>query len=497
MLIVIKERLTNKRTLVGFCVGLIAFATYFYVKETVLLRNTSKVIDVSYPFRLLRSENNLVNPRDTATVYEYYLLENLSLGLLQEDLSAPGGFRPGLATRWFQDTKNSWVFELKRDLRWSNGQPITVHDILDHFGSLVKEPSLHLVHLKSVVKITGDGDNKIRFQFVGPVGGAFLRELTIADANLVHPNNLLGDWSVVSGPFFVESKTSNLIVLRRNHYYPATIIDYPETVNLKRIDDEDQLFSNEMIDLAPVSIYPFNKKWEGVLARAPKQVVGPANTLFLFSFLSPNYKQEKDLRSEFTFLAQTAMKRLANPQSIIADFQFAAVESQDHLDTVPVQENIRINLLRGRTLKIAIPVDPERIGIVLNSLKEVFGSESVQLEFIVKPVGEETGWEKIFANLSVYKVDQKDPLSNWSFYMNYYFKSYPDEFKSLFSKVRNSPDKMSESEILQELNLYAIKNFIAVPLFWTRTRMVHSDRIHLNRWNTFDLSMRFYEIGFN
>ncbi|WP_370931661.1 ABC transporter substrate-binding protein [Bartonella sp. DGB1] len=55
---------------------------------------------------------------------------------------ANGEILPGVAESWHTDDNKIWVFKLRKDAKWSNGDPVTAHDFVYSFRRLVNPKTL-------------------------------------------------------------------------------------------------------------------------------------------------------------------------------------------------------------------------------------------------------------------------------------------------------------------------------------------------------------------
>ncbi|OFZ11900.1 MAG: hypothetical protein A2Z20_03120 [Bdellovibrionales bacterium RBG_16_40_8] len=173
----------------------------------------------------LNSNSPLVDATNTETVAEYYLLENLTIGLIRDSNMDMRGYEPGIAERWWHSTPNSWSFKIRDNLRWSNGQAITLHEIKESLSRLKNSKSRHILYMKNLDEISADlHTNEIVLRFANPVNSGVLHELSLADSGLLHPLNLQYDWSVTSGPYTISSfnRELNEAHLELNKFCPPS-----------------------------------------------------------------------------------------------------------------------------------------------------------------------------------------------------------------------------------------------------------------------------------
>ena len=84
--------------------------------------------DQTFTYRLLDQFPTL-DPQLNQDVSGFHVIRDLFEGLLSQD--AEGNLVPGVATRFTaSDNNTTYTFTLRRDSRWSNGDPVTAHDFV-------------------------------------------------------------------------------------------------------------------------------------------------------------------------------------------------------------------------------------------------------------------------------------------------------------------------------------------------------------------------------
>lgn len=117
---------------------------------------------------------------------ENMLADNLYQGLIQADFDCELKYRPGIAKSWeFLPDGRSVRFELDKDLKWSDGEPIVVEDVLFSFD-LVADPEVGsprigaLALLEEGARPKVEEDGRLTFTFKSPrLPSAMLFDLTV------------------------------------------------------------------------------------------------------------------------------------------------------------------------------------------------------------------------------------------------------------------------------------------------------------------------------
>ncbi|ADM09527.1 ABC oligopeptide transporter, perplasmic substrate-binding protein OppA [Parvularcula bermudensis HTCC2503] len=179
----------------------------------------------------------------TSTIAESRLMDDLYSGLV--DFSPTAEVVPGTAERWdLSDDGLTYVFYLREDAAWSNGDPVTAHDFVFAFRRLMDpltsaKYATILYPIKKAeqvntgelppselgVRAIDDRTLEIRLETATPY---FLDQLTHQTGKPLHQASVeaFGDQfvkpenMVTNGAYKLESSTLNArIVLRKNEYF--------------------------------------------------------------------------------------------------------------------------------------------------------------------------------------------------------------------------------------------------------------------------------------
>lgn len=77
------------------------------------------------------TEPATLDPQLATGVTESNILQSLFEGLVTYHQTDDDGIEPGVAERWEpNEDASEWIFHLREDARWSNGDPVTAHDFV-------------------------------------------------------------------------------------------------------------------------------------------------------------------------------------------------------------------------------------------------------------------------------------------------------------------------------------------------------------------------------
>ena len=130
-------------------------------------------------------------------------------------------FEPSLATEWSNPDDRTWVFQLRDDVKFHDGQPLTAEDVAASLNR-VMEVNIRMVDLWSEFEsIEATGEYEVTLKTTVPLG-TVLSNLTLLSIGPADQMNNEGFWNnpVGSGPFKLEEFTPDQrVVLVRNDDY--------------------------------------------------------------------------------------------------------------------------------------------------------------------------------------------------------------------------------------------------------------------------------------
>lgn len=135
---------------------------------------------------------------------------------------------PALATSWKRTGETTWEFELRRDVKYSDGTPLTAADVVASFERapvVPNSPASLALFTRSVKQVTAVDPLKVRIEtkYPDPLLPTMIPEILIVpaarkDATTADYNG--GKTMVGTGPFVFESYTAgDRLVMKRNDAY--------------------------------------------------------------------------------------------------------------------------------------------------------------------------------------------------------------------------------------------------------------------------------------
>jgi MarR-like DNA-binding transcriptional regulator SgrR of sgrS sRNA len=426
----------------------------------------------------------------------------LGSGLLRDDSSQDDKYSPLLATEWKHIDPKTWSFKLRKNLKWSDGSPITLKQIRDHFVRLRTGKARHLIQLHRLSKVSVDEEtNSLILRFSKPTTRDVFHELSLADAVLLHPRNLKGDWSITSGAFVIEKfdPEGRLLRLKSNPYNPFFTNEMPQTVELfgiNKLEELTKLFieiPNDLIRVSPASFYP---EYD-VAEKNAKQVIHGIPTDMMFFAFNPNNALTKNTlaRAELVRLVDEAFHGLKLNAYSQVENQMIPFGFSGRLPNYE-RKGGPFKALKGKTILItldnAFQFKPE-VAVNLKSAARKYGV-NLELNYVYwfsKPRKKE-----IFANFYSFLGNQKDALGSWSFLFSkggplFLFRNQVSKELLAVTSAKNTRERNLALKILHKK---VLDNAYAVPCLAEASRVFASSRVDISRWNPFDLRFRFYEV---
>ncbi len=179
-------------------------------------------------------------------------------------------YQPGLASKWsISDDKLTYTFTLNPDARWSDGKPITAHDVAWTFQAILNPKNLtgsHKVSLERFHPPIVKDDHTIVFTArslhwsnLGTVGGFnILPAHAFKDLNF---NEINFNFPVISGPYRLGTITEGISILmeRRKDNWNRNAPSMQHTGNFQTIRYKffaDRINAFEAFKKGEIDIYP-------------------------------------------------------------------------------------------------------------------------------------------------------------------------------------------------------------------------------------------------
>lgn len=251
-------------------------------------------------------------PGDNGSIYA---IEQVCDALIEADDSGRG-LRPGLAESWDISADGlTYTFKI-RDAKFSNGEPVTVGDVIFTLKTL-SDPAKYLAFvLKPVKNISAVDDSHVKVELSEPYA-PLLSALSAYAASIVSKKAYeasaenFGTSPVCAGPFMVESyERGSTVVLKANPYYwdmgtDGKPLPYLEGVELKYVPESNsRVLGLRNGDYDVISTVAFN---QAKSLQSESNLVVESTPIFRLDYVYLNHQKKpldsKDFRLALNYAA--------------------------------------------------------------------------------------------------------------------------------------------------------------------------------------------------
>jgi hypothetical protein len=431
-------------------------------------------------------KGTVLDPSRIFFLNEYYLLENMTVRLVEVDAKA--GYKLMLASRIDQKSETEYEVEIK-ETYFSNGEKITLNDVKASFLRAMSSKNSHLPVAELIDSVEVNGD-KLVFKLKKKLND-FLYFLTLADLSILHHSQSLKkelnieDWmTATSGPFSYLIEGEDFFLVKNEHYKLGSLA-YPDRVKLLSARGRDTLddFEKGVVDIGEFNLNSYEKHLDRLSQIHGLQVIG--NSGDMINFLALNVDHPK-FKSAYTrkWLQKKIIEnfKLDNKYSNIARkaYQFFTPFVRGFAD----EKMIITELKSWDEIDLSRVPDDLKNGIVISTyqrafevtLRGVFNDFEKLLGFpvIIDNSMPSTDYEtfikekKYEAFLGITAMDQVIVGESINLY---YFSSSP-LFRDVNKKIRYLMDQYQHADysktvsIVNQIAFQMIEDAECIPLFY-------------------------------
>lgn len=144
----------------------------------------------------------------------------LSSQLLKYDQDVSGQVTSGLAKSWSFPNNKSIKFEIDPNAKWSDGAPISAHQIQDSLEEVKSRLNVSDGLFQQIASIQALNEKTLLFELKSPAkDSSVLMRLCEPTYGIVKLVDKKVDLTVSSGPFVIESQSQNELALIKNKYW--------------------------------------------------------------------------------------------------------------------------------------------------------------------------------------------------------------------------------------------------------------------------------------
>ncbi|MEI7600965.1 MAG: ABC transporter substrate-binding protein [Aestuariivirga sp.] len=339
-----------------------------------------------------------------------YAIEQVCDALVEADDSGRG-LRPGIAESWEMSPDGlTYTFKI-RDAKFSNGDPVTVDDVVFTLKTL-SDPSKFLAFvLKPVKNITVVDDKHVKVELKEPYA-PLLAALSAYAASIVNKKayeaspEKFGTSPVCAGPFMVESyERGSAVVLKANPYYwdkgaDGKPLPYLDGVELKYVPESNsRVLGLRNGDYDMISTVAFN---QAKALQSDSNLVVESTPIFRLDYVYLNHQKKPLDNKDF----RLALNYAADREAILKAVYFGYGEVPNsympkvnfHSDSVPVipfdlakaKELVQTSGYDGTPIQIMVDTGNAPSRQVATILQQGWEAAGIKSEIVEMDVG--TAW---------------------------------------------------------------------------------------------------------
>lgn len=414
-----------------------------------------------------------------------------SIGLVE--LDSDGNIQPALAESYeINDDGLEYVFKIRNDAYWSNGDKITPEGIVSFFREVITEDNeisalLNVYGVKDylesdksfseAVAITSDEDSiKIR---LNSKDDGFIEELTKPQYRLRKDVLFWEDIALnykdipYSGDYCIDSISETEIILKRNSRANSELA---QTIHLVKDESEDLALAAFEIGNRDIVINPPKSQLERLKTEG-KLIESQSNeALYLaFNINSSNFSNE--VKNEIYRLVNGAIEEYQNQNNLLVELAECSYFREDKEDLTKLQSrNVMVNTEKEITI-------PSRIVLVAKESLEnkdiadyiaIWFKNNTDTSIVVNLVSDDDMnliSEKNYYDIALVNVYAK--LDDDEQLLNTISSFIPKEKREM---INNSNSKADKEELFAQIEEELFNNYRILPLlFYNNTIAVNSN----------------------
>lgn len=414
-----------------------------------------------------------------------------SKGLVE--LDSDGNIKPVLAESYeVNEDGLEYIFKIRNDIYWSDGNKITSEDIVAFFREIITEDNeisalLNVFGVKEyinsnktfseTVAITNTDDSiKIR---LNSKDDSFIEELTKPQYRLrkdvLFWENIAYNYKNIpySGDYCIDSINEAEITLKRSNKASAELA---QTIHLVKDDTEDLALAAFEIGNRDIVMNPPKSQLER-LKNEGKLMESPSNEAMYLAFNINNDNFSNAVKNEIYRLVSKAIEEYQNKNSILVELAECSYFREDKEDLNKLQSrNVMVNMKKDITI-------PSKVVLVAKESLENKDITSYLLNWFKNNTD-------ITLVINLLSEEDMNLISEKNYYdialINVYAKLNDDEElintissfvpKSIREMISNSNSKAEKEELFAEIEEEIFNNYRILPLlFYNNTIAINKE----------------------
>ncbi len=413
-----------------------------------------------------------------------------SKGLVE--LDSDGNIQPSLAESYeVNDDGLEYVFKIRDDAYWSDGNKITPENIVSFFREVITEDNeisalLNVFGVKEylesnksfsgTVAITFD-ENKIKIRLNSKDDG-FIEELTKPQYRLRKDVLFWEDIALnynnipYSGDYYIDSINESEVMLKRSD---KSSVELAQTIHLVKDDSEDLALASFEIGNRDIVINPPKSQLER-LKKEGKLVESPSNEALYLAFNINNSNFSNEVKNEIYRLVNEAIEEYQNQNNILVELAECSYFRENKDDLTKLQSrNVMVNTGKDITMpsKIVLVAKESLENKDITSYIYSWFNNNTDITIVANLLSEEDMnliSEKNYYDIALVNVYAK--LDDDEQLLNTISSFIPKEQREM---INNSNSKAEKEELFAEIEEDLFNNYRILPLlFYNNTIAVDS-----------------------
>lgn len=414
-----------------------------------------------------------------------------SKGLVEIDSS--GNIQPALAESYeINDDGLEYVFKIRNDSYWSNGDKITPEDIVLFFREVITEDNeisalLNVYGVKDylesnksfseAVAITFD-ENSIKIRLNSKDDG-FIEELTKPQYRLRKDVLFWEDIALnyknipYSGDYCIDSISETEVILKRSN---KASVELAQTIHLVKDDSEDLALAAFEIGNRDIVINPPKSQLERLKTEG-KLIESPSNQALYLAFNVNNSNFSNEVKNEIYRLVNEAIEEYQNQNNILVELAECSYFREDKEDLTKLQSrNVMVNTEKDINMpsKIVLVAKEGLENKDITSYITNWFKNNTEIAIVVNLVSEEDMnliSEKNYYDIALVNVYAK--LDDDEQLLNTISSFVPKDQREM---IDNSNSKAEKEELFAQIEEDLFNNYRILPLlFYNNTIAVDSN----------------------
>lgn len=454
----------------------------------------------------ITASTQLPEPTNIVSTGDWYYLDHVSSGLTGYD-NEKKLFAPIYAENWEVKSDGTHVFKIKKDLKFHDGTPLTVKDIVWSIKRhLILRTSTHfplwdyIVGCENVKTLTDtcaglkeNSDHEVVIRLKMQTDSFFLQlaspETGIWSAGDMDVQTAALKPTKFSGAYYLESRTDDFAILKRNEFSPVSqkFMNSPRTIRITRVPVADlkTALAEMKVDLAIKQYSPYGEPdWEKLGIKTAATT--PSSIIYLFGL---GNKTRVDVGQDLLqALWQNNSDKIITPAETFLPFAADySLNKTEFLNELPRRTHKKIRILCPEGFFSQKFLDQFKAA-ALSVGSEVEFSVAGMKEFF-EVFSDLKATDKYDYILSLYVASERYPAVQLR-YITKNLLTPPIDLKQT-----ETPDlDIDRKEILKSYQKWLLKSKQAIPLFFDVTLFVHQNNLDLGSQSMSDGEIELWRV---